>query len=106
MKEKIVFTSTDTLDQYEFQAEEFLREMFDLEGGMFTDLTEISDFCGRGLTTEQMDSTDSYNALCTLWDAYIIDRIKQRYGIELDRTNILLTEVLEQIQSKKPTFKH
>ena len=102
----IVFTPTDTLDQYEFQAEEFLREIFNLEGGMFTDLTEISDFCGRGLTKEQIDSADSYNALCSLWDGYIIEKIKNKYGIELDRTNILLTDVLEQIQSAKPALKH
>ena len=106
MKEKIVFPTTETLDQYEFQAEKFLREIFALEGGMFTDLTEISDFCGRGLTKEQIASADSYNALCTLWDGYIIEKIKNRYGIKLDRTNILLTEVLDKIQNEKPAFKH
>ena len=101
MKEKIIFGSTEILEQYEFQAEEFLQEIFQLEGGMFTDLTEISDFCGRGLTTEQIDSTDSYNALSTLWDIYIIDKIKTKYGIKLNKTNILLTDVLEQIQNSK-----
>lgn len=106
MKEKIIFGSTETLYQYEFQAEEFLREIFQLEGGMFTDFTEISDFCGRGLTTEQIDSTDSYNSLCTLWDIYIIDKIKNKYGIEINKTNILLTDVLEQIRNAKPVVNH
>ena len=98
---KDIFGSTEILEQYEFQAEEFLREIFQLENGMFTDLTEISYFCGRGLTTEQIDSTDSYNALCTLWDIYIINKIKNKYGIELNKTNVLLTDVLEQIQNSK-----
>ena len=101
MKEKIIFTTSETLNQYEFQAEEFLREIFNLECGIFTDLTEISDFCGKGLTKEQIDSAESYNALCTLWDIYIVDKIKNKYGIELKKTNILLTDVLEQIQNSK-----
>ena len=102
MKEKIIFGSTETLDQYEFEAEAFIREMFGVEGGLFTDLTELSDFCPSGLTHEQIDSADSYNAICTIWDAVIIDKIKNRYGIELNKTRVLLTDVLEQIETAKP----
>lgn len=104
MKKKIKISSNEKLEKYSFLATEFLSDIFDIEEGIFTDMTEISDFCGRGLTIEQINSADSYNAICTLWDELIINKIKEKYNIQIDKTNILLTDVLEKIYNSK-TFK-
>lgn len=80
---------------------EFIYEFLEIENALLTKDSLLSDFCGRGLSSSQIDSADSYNALCSLWDEFILNKFNQTYGCSLDSTNVTIRSIVEKIYKKE-----
>lgn len=108
MSEKFkVIIKEDKISLFADEVEALLKNIFSIDNALFTDLTELSDFTYSGLTPEQSEHMQSLDwaEKTKYWDAIIIARMKEKYGLELKSVCISLLDVLEMIEkSKNPTI--
>lgn len=94
----------EQIDAYEETAREFLRGVFDLDYGkvMLTDGSSLSDFfpSGLSLTNEEIQNT-AYSELVARWDRWVVERVRQRYGLEGVYVTMPLIALFEAIQQPK-----
>lgn len=86
-----------TLTLSQCDAEKFLEEFFGIKGAFITDLSELKDFFPRGLPEGEYDTPEiMYRA----WDEWVIQAIKDKYGVEIEDTMILLLDLLKRIDKE------
>lgn len=81
----VVVAEQDAIDQYDSVAREFLREIFSLDSSrvLLTDESRISDFFPSGMSlSDEALQHSSYTELLQRWDVWVVERIRQCYGIE------------------------
>jgi hypothetical protein len=75
---------------------------------LLTDLSSLSDFTGSGVPLDSKPSVEggSYSDYCRAWDAWVLARIEQEFGVRLSSTTLTLIQVVTQLQqaSKRPTL--
>ncbi len=115
-----IIIQQDTIEFYELEAREFFKTILntDYSAVIATDISSLSDFMGRGMDEDSdewgefnrlinSEERDSYEKLLDFWDEFILGKIKDKYGIELDSTNALLIDIFRRIDAqKKVSYKH
>lgn len=125
MKTKIII-GKDKIDNYQDIARVFFKNMFDmnLDKVLITDISDLSDFSGSGMSPEQYDQAEGrvnldglpknkhlqevFNEIGKYWDKLVFEKIKDQYGIELKSTVIKLIDLFETISRNqyKPKVLH
>jgi hypothetical protein len=81
----------------------FLRDVLALDGALVTDLSDLSDFCLEGdypdgtLDIQNMSQRQVYEA----WDAWVLKKVKDTYGLVLQKTKVSLVSICAQIEQRR-----
>ena len=102
MNSKIIIEQNN-IEFFEKEADEFVLKIFNIQNAMITDLSDLSDFFGSGLNTEQSQAIQklSHKNAIKFWDTIIMDKVKQEYGIELTNVCVNLFSIVQKIAIKK-----
>lgn len=112
MKDKtIIMSPTDVIDEYDDIAREFLKSVFDIDFDecLISNESMLSDFSGCCLPEEYdfpagLTRQERFNHLYGIGDAETVRVIKEKYNIDVNTTEYLIT-VFEKIkQSRNKTL--
>lgn len=101
MNKQITFAETSNIEDYEAIARKFLNDILDInyDECFISDESWLSDFSSCGLPEDFNSDGMSLEELYNEWDKYIVIKIKEAYGIELDMSKkVVLVELFEQIR--------
>lgn len=115
-----IIIEQDTVDFYVREAQDFFTKILDTnyDEVLITDLSCLSDFNGRGFGEDSAEKDEfyklinseessSYSDILDFWDNFIINKIKNTYGVEISSTNIKLIDIFSQLSDlKKVVYKH
>jgi hypothetical protein len=98
---KIELAPQDEIDLYESIARTFLQEILEVELSecLITDESNLSDFTWCGYPELESDD-DTVDEPDSVWDAWVVANICQRYRIEPFETNIRLVELFRRITAQ------
>ena len=98
--QKVVIAPRERIDDFERTAIEFFRAVLGMDYGecIVTDESRLSDFASCGLPEDIADATQSFKALYSAWDAWVVPVICSRYGLTEISTTILLVDLFEHIE--------
>ena len=103
----LTIAPSDGIDQFEATGRRFLAEVLDMSWDqcLLTDESTLSDFSGSGpcgLMPE--DSLEEYYAA---WDAWVLERIENLYGVRQETTSVLLVDFLRTLETQgRPAVTH
>jgi hypothetical protein len=94
----------DRIDAYEATGRRFMSEILEMDWDsiLVTDLSALSDFSSCGLP-DDIETGDTLESLYNAWDAWVIPKIEEVFGIRLEKTTILLVDLFDTIE-KKPAL--
>ena len=77
--QKVVIAPRERIDDFERTAIEFFRAVLGMDYGecIVTDESRLSDFASCGLPEDIADATQSFKALYSAWDAWVVPVILQ-----------------------------
>lgn len=106
MNEKIVIESQDRIEQYEQIARRFFSDVLNcnLDECLITDDSYLNDFSGCGIDNEPNDAWSNLKEFNEAWDAWILNKLKMKYGLEYLTTAMPLLTLfrdLEEVLSRK-----
>lgn len=95
----IVVCEQDLIDTYSALADEFLQDILgmSLDRVLITDESSLSDFSFSGQPEGTLPEHGTLSQLHDAWDAWVVPRVCERYGIEPFKTNIRLVALFEAI---------
>lgn len=101
---KIIVADQDRIDGYAETAREFFRTVLDMnfDECLVTDESRLTDFSSCGLPDEILDISPmkSFAQLYEAWDAWILPVIREKYKIDIEKTNIYLVDLFEAIEQR------
>lgn len=99
MIEKCIFmlASTDRMDIHQDLANKFLDEILDSPGALITDESSLTDFNGCGLDDRDDLAGLGNEAFRAYWEAWVVERVCERYLIEPFPVTIDIVELFESI---------
>ncbi len=76
----------DVIDEFEEVLGEVLSRVLGLEpqAVLLTDLSQLSDFSGTGLPSEQTQGCSSLAALYDAWDRWVIERLVAEFELDAE----------------------
>lgn len=89
----------DLIEQYDHVAEPFFADVLQMDYGCYflTDESTLSDFSLACLPEDSSTQALSYRDAVSLGDSQLKTRIRERFGIEVEKTSIRLVELFERI---------
>jgi len=87
------------IDQYDHVAEPFFADVLQMDVGCYflTDESTLSDFSLACLPEDATTESLSYREAVSLGDTQLKTRIRERFGIEIEKTSIRLVDLFERI---------
>jgi len=98
---KIELAEQNEILKYEGTAREFFMRVLGMryEDCLVTDQSALSDFVGRG--SLDLQGSESLEEIYDKWDALMRDIVFDEYGVNLEKTNILLVDLFHRIENKR-----
>lgn len=94
----------DEIDGHAELAREFLRDVFsmDMDKVLLTDSSDLADFFPSGMELSDHDiAVTPYPELVKRWDCWVVERIRQRYGIEAVYATMPLLDLFKAIEAHR-----
>jgi hypothetical protein len=99
----------DIIAQYDHVAEPFFADVLQMDYGCYflTDESTLSDFSLACLPEDASTEALSYRDAVSLGDSQLKSRIRERFGIEVERTTIRLVDLFVRIaEVSRPALLH
>ena len=97
---KIVIAEQDIIEQFDEIAARFFDVILGLTYSecLVTDDSRLSEFAFSGWSGEDWSKDEELNALYDKWDAWVIEKIATNYGVRIEKTNLTMWQLFEQIK--------
>lgn len=103
------FADQDRIDQYEHVAQPFFADVLELDYGscFVSDDSTLSDFSMACLPDNAVPENATYREACNIADAHIKLRVRERFGVEVEKTTVRLVDLFERIDAaSRPVTLH
>lgn len=105
---KIEFAEQDLIEQAAPLGREFLKRVLDMDWDdcLVTDESALSDFSLCGIPRDQLPEGPDLKQCYAIWDAWVLQKVKDEFGVELPRTGLLLLTVFDLIEAHRRQSVH
>ncbi len=105
---RIEICEQDLIDQMAPLGREFFSRVLQLDWDdcLVTDESALSDFSFSGVPEGVIPSEATLREAYAAWDAWILNNVRQHFGIELPRTNLRLLTVFDLIEKHRKQVTH
>ena len=100
-EKKITVAPQDQVELYEETARRFFREVLDyrFDDCLITDESWLRDFSSCGLPDELADTAPNLKALYAVWDVWVLNELRTRYGLEYTTTAVPLLNIFRDLEA-------
>lgn len=105
---EIIMSEQHQITEFDAIAAEFFGAILSLDYSacFVSDESSLSDFFGCGMPDDLPEGEIDVNALYDQWDAWVIAKIAEVYGIQIEATTLSMVDLFNRIQVARSQLIH